>query len=246
MSTNKYILYLLIVIISICAGTMVSYGENNTTIVFSNITTEPNVTVPSPTPIVNATTEPNVTVISPTPVVTPDVTTEPNATAPSPTPIVTPNVTIPSPTSIVTPNATVPVVTIDQNETRGTASNVTPEIMHTQGPTDTPRQDSNGTQASMPVVATTTPADSSGEGILGDFYDKIILAAILGFIGLIYEIAKIKYERKQKAKDEIIHEDVQNKLLEKLEKRQDELFAQTKPPSPEKLDQGDSLSKSEK
>lgn len=242
MNTNKYVLSLLIVIIYISIGTMVSYGENNTTIAISNITTEPNVTITSPTPIVNATTEPNVTVPSPTSIATPDVTTEPNVTIPTSTPIVTPNITVPVITSVGT--TSVPI--IDQNGTQGTTSNVTSAIMYTQGPTDTPRQDSNGTQASMPVVTTVTPANSSDEGILGDFYDKIILAAILGFIGLIYEIAKIKYERKQKAKDEIIHEDVQNKLLEKLEKRQDELFAQTKSPSPEKLDQDDSLSKSEK
>lgn len=60
---------------------------------------------------------------------------------------------------------------------------------------------------------------------------------------MVYEIAKIKYERKQKGKDEKLHEDVQNQLIEKLEKRQKELFSKTK--SSEKPEQEDSQNKPE-
>ena len=224
MSTNvKPLLSLLIISILICAGAVISHGENNTTAANPNIatgqnvTTDPNVTVSTPTPIVtpNITVEPNVTVSTPTPIVTPGATNGPSVIVPTYSPIVTPNVATPTPIPTYNTSTIVaPVVTVDNN---GTQEDI-PKVVST-----------------VQVVITNTPTDDSGQqGIFGDLYDKIIIAAILGLIGLFYEILKIKYEHKQKAKTEKLDEDAQNKLLEKLERRQDELFAQAK--SQEKQD----------
>jgi hypothetical protein len=239
-TSTKSILPLLIVIISIFTGVAIANGKN-----VSNMTNEINVTIPNVTIYPNVTVDPNVTVASPTPVMTPDVTVTPNVTAiptvtvvpivtaPIQTPVIISNVTASIPALATTPNATVvpittvqaPVVIQDIVERNTTVVYVPMSYRNATRRAHTSKQNQIDKQTAAPISTVGTSANSSQNSFFGDITYKIIIGAILGLVGLFYEIIKIKYDHKQKAKAEKINEDTQNKLLEKLEKRQKELFA---------------------
>lgn len=246
----KYMLPLLIVFISVFAGMAIANGKIETNMSnVTNVTVDPNVTVVISTSIAtpNVTVYPNATIVMPTQAATPIVTVTPIATAPTQTPVIISNVTESLPVSVTTSNVTViptitaqiPVVTQDIVERNTTIvyvpvtdKNVTQETNVVRETFDTPKQrrmpkeEPISTQTAVPISTTAGSTNGSNQnGFLGDISDKIIIGAILGFIGLFYEIIKIKYEHKQKAKTEKTNEDAQNKLLERLERRQEELLA---------------------
>lgn len=230
--------------------TNVTIDPNTTVTNVTNATIDPNITMPMPTPVItpNVTIDPNVTAPISTPVitsnvtadVTPNITVTPIVTVSIPAPVMAPNITIvpavtvSTQTPAVSPNVTVGANTTivsapltDQNVTQWKISKVVPEILDTPEPIHTSKQRRGSTQTAVPITITVVPANGyNRKGFLGDIYDKIIIAAMLGLVGLCYEIIKIKYEHKQKAKLERINEDTQNKLLEKLERRQEKLLAQ--------------------
>ena len=228
-TSTKSILPLLIVIISIFTGVAIANGKNVSNMTNGiNVTIDPNVTVVIPTPVMT----PSVTVI-PNVTATPTVTVVPIITAPIQTPVITPNVTASIPALTTTPNVTVvptttvqtPVVIQDIVERNTTVVYVPITDRNATRRVHTIKQKQINTQTAVPISTVGISANSSQNSFFGDITDKVVIGAILGLIGLFYEIVKIKYDHKQKAKAEKINEDTQNKLLEKLEKRQKELFA---------------------
>ena len=220
---GKYYGILFNIWLILSTGILISNGEEN-------VTSGPNIT--SPNPNVNVTSGPNITspiMIAPNV----NVTSGPNITSPNP------NVTVISGPNITSPNPNVTVIS-GPNVTLISGPNITSPIMITpnvtviSGPNITSsnpnnqKLNRNKTQAKISETPTSDQVGSvsSQKSIFGDFYDKIIIGAILGLIGLVYEIIKIKYENKQKAKTEKLREEEQNKLLEKLERRQRELSSQ--------------------
>lgn len=212
---TKFMLPLFMAIISICTGMALANGENVTNMTnVTNMSNMTNVTIVTGAPVIPVaavvtmtpatTVTPVTTVIISTPVVTQNITV---------TPVVTPNVTVASVVIVTTP---APVVT--QNIVTEQAIPDNPKWKHA------PKQKQNSEQ--IPVATIGVPTNGSNQNFLGDISGKIIVAAAIGLVGLFYEIIKIRYEHKQKAKLEQLNEDTQNKLLEKLERRQEKLLSQ--------------------
>ena len=208
-----------------------------------NVTAIPIATVTIPTSVstqnVSVDITPNITVApivtAATPTINPNVTVIPVVAVSVQAPVATPVITAGQNTTIVS----VPV--INDSVTQETISKVVPETVDTHKTTHSSKKKPGNTRTDVPIYTTVVPTattiasiattvtstnGSDQNSFLGDISGKVIIAAILGFIGLLYEIIKIKYEHRQKAKAEQISEETQNKLLEKLERRQEILLAQ--------------------